>query len=214
MSFASMSTDMYLPALPTIARLLHATSASIELTFSSFLVGFSAGQLLWGPISDRSGRRIPVAVGVALFVIGSAGCALSGTVWQLMGWRVVQAVGASAGPVLARAMVRDLYGREHSARVLSTLILIMGVAPLVGPLLGGQMLVYASWRGIFWSLVAFGFLTLLLLRALRQRHLERCDGRVVRRWDPLDQGLDHRLRWIAQSRRRAPGSPAFTQRRK
>jgi len=166
MSFASMSTDMYLPALPTIAKVLHASSASMELTFSSFLVGFSAGQLLWGPISDRSGRRLPVAAGVVLFVIGSAGCALSATVWQLMGWRVVQAVGASAGPVLARAMVRDLYGREHSAQVLSTLILIMGVAPLAGPLLGGQMLVYASWRGIFWSLVGFGVLTLLLLRLL------------------------------------------------
>jgi DHA1 family bicyclomycin/chloramphenicol resistance-like MFS transporter len=166
MSFASMSTDMYLPALPAIGRMLHATAASIDLTFSAFLVGFSAGQLLWGPIGDRYGRRTPIAAGVVLFVIGSAGCALSGTVWQMMGWRVVQAVGACAGPVLARAMVRDLYGREHSARILSTLILIMGVAPLVGPLLGGQILVFGSWRAIFWTLAGFGLLTLVLLRAL------------------------------------------------
>jgi DHA1 family bicyclomycin/chloramphenicol resistance-like MFS transporter len=166
MSFASMSTDMYLPALPTIGRALHASAASIDLTFSSFLVGFSAGQLLWGPIADRYGRRMPVAVGLVLFVIGSAGCALSTSVWQLMGWRVVQAVGACAGPVLARAMVRDLYGREHAARMLSTLILIMGVAPLAGPLVGGQILALGSWRGIFWTLVGFGLLTLVSLRFL------------------------------------------------
>jgi DHA1 family bicyclomycin/chloramphenicol resistance-like MFS transporter len=166
MSFASMSTDMYLPALPEITRSLHAGSARIELTFSAFLVGFSAGQLLWGPIGDRHGRRLPVAAGVILFVIGSAGCALSTTVWQLMGWRVVQAVGACAGPVLARAMVRDLYGREHAARMLSTLILIMGVAPLLGPLVGGQILVFGSWHDIFWTLAAFGLLTLAMLSLL------------------------------------------------
>lgn len=166
MSFASMSTDMYLPALPTITRALHASSVGIELTFSAFLAGFSAGQLLWGPLGDRFGRRLPVMAGVTLFIIGSAGCALAADVWQLMGWRVVQALGACAGPVLARAMVRDLYGREHAARVLSTLILIMGVAPLVGPLVGGQILEHGSWRVIFWVLAGFGGLTLVMLRGL------------------------------------------------
>ncbi|WP_027351763.1 Bcr/CflA family multidrug efflux MFS transporter [Halotalea alkalilenta] len=166
MSFASVSTDMYLPALPTIGRDLHATSAGIELTFSAFLVGFSLGQLLWGPISDRYGRRLPIAVGLVLFTIGSVGCALSATVTQMMVWRVVQAVGACVGPVLSRAMVRDLYDREQSARMLSTLILIMGVAPLVGPLLGGQILAFWSWQGIFWTLAGIGVLTLISLLAL------------------------------------------------
>ncbi|ACO79396.1 Drug resistance transporter Bcr/CflA subfamily protein [Azotobacter vinelandii CA] len=166
MSFASVSTDMYLPALPTISRALHTTSASIELTFSAFLVGFSLGQLLWGPISDRYGRRLPIAIGLVLFTIGSVGCALSTTVTQMMVWRVVQALGACVGPVLSRAMVRDLYGREQSARMLSTLILIMGVAPLVGPLLGGQVLAFWSWQGIFWTLAGIGVLTLASLAAL------------------------------------------------
>lgn len=166
MSFASMSTDMYLPALPAITRALHASAANIDLTFSTFLIGFSLGQLLWGPISDRYGRRFPVAAGMVLFIIGSAGCALSASVWQLMGWRVVQALGACAGPVLARAMVRDLYGREHAARMLSTLILIMGIAPLAGPLLGGQLLNIGSWRIIFWALVGFGVATLAWLHWL------------------------------------------------
>ena len=166
MSFASVSTDMYLPALPTIGRALHTSSASIEMTFSAFLVGFSLGQLLWGPISDRYGRRLPIAVGLVLFTIGSVGCALSSTVTQMMVWRVVQALGACVGPVLSRAMVRDFYSREQSAHMLSTLILIMGVAPLVGPLLGGQILVFWSWQGIFWTLAGVGVLTLVSLLAL------------------------------------------------
>lgn len=166
MSFASISTDMYLPALPTISRALQTTTAAIELTFSAFLIGFSCGQLFWGPISDRYGRRLPIALGLVLFTLGSAGCAMSDTVMQMVGWRVVQAVGACVGPVLSRAMVRDLYGREASARKLSTLILIMGIAPLLGPMVGGQILAFASWPWIFWTLVCVGMLTLVSLLAL------------------------------------------------
>lgn len=166
MSFASISTDTYLPALPTISRELHASAASIELTLSAFLIGFSAGQLLWGPIADRYGRRLPISIGLVLFIIGSAGCALSTSVTEMMGWRVLQAFGACTGPVLGRAMVRDLYGREEAARMLSTLFLIMGVAPLIGPILGGQIMLFWNWRGIFWSLVIVGALTIFALRYL------------------------------------------------
>ena len=166
MAFASISTDMYLPALPALATSLHADPGRIQMTLSGFLVGFSFGQLIWGPVGDRYGRRLPIAIGVLLFVIGSAGCALSTTAWQMVGWRVVQATGACAGPVLARAMVRDLYARDRSAQMLSTLMLVMGVAPLVGPILGGQVLLFWSWRAIFWILVGFGLLGLLGLLAL------------------------------------------------
>ncbi len=166
MSFASISTDLYLPALPSLATEFRAETGQVELTISSFLIGFSLGQLLWRPIGDRYGRRLPIAIGLVLFVTGSIGCALSDSVWQLMGWRVVQALGACAGPVLARAMVRDLYAREHSARMLSTLILIMAVAPLLGPLLGGQILTAWSWHVIFWTQAFFGVLTMIALLAL------------------------------------------------
>lgn len=166
MSFASISTDMYLPALPTITRALHTDTASVELTFSAFLIGFSSGQLIWGPISDRYGRKLPIAIGMILFIIGSVGCALSINVSQMMLWRVIQALGACVGPVLSRAMVRDLYGREQSAKMLSTLILIMGVAPLAGPLIGGQVLRLWSWQGIFWSLALVGLVTLFSFRRL------------------------------------------------
>jgi DHA1 family bicyclomycin/chloramphenicol resistance-like MFS transporter len=166
MSFASISTDMYLPALPNITRALHTDTASVELTFSAFLIGFSTGQLIWGPISDRYGRKLPIVIGMILFIIGSIGCALSTNVSQMMLWRVIQALGACVGPVLSRAMVRDLYGREQSAKILSTLILIMGVAPLAGPLIGGQVLRLWSWQGIFWSLASVGVVTLFTFRRL------------------------------------------------
>jgi Bcr/CflA subfamily drug resistance transporter len=167
LAFASISTDLYLPALPTMAAALHADAGTIALTIAGYLVGFSVGQLLWGPVGDRYGRRGPVAIGLLLFVLGSAGCALSATAGQMIGWRVVQAVGACAGVVLARAMVRDLYPRDRAAQMLSTLMTVMAVAPLVGPMLGGQILAFAGWRAIFWTLVAVGLATLAALFALR-----------------------------------------------
>lgn len=166
MAFGALATDMYLPALPSMSRALHAEPGAVELTISGYLVGFSLGQLLWGPIGDRYGRRLPVAFGLVLFIIGSGGCALSDTAWQMMGWRVVQALGASAGPVLARAMVRDLYARERSAQMLSTLMTIMAIAPLVAPLLGAQILALWSWQGIFWIVGGLGLLALAGLLTL------------------------------------------------
>ena len=160
MSFASVSTDLYLPAMPTITRELHAAAGSIEFTLSGFLIGFSLGQLIWGPVGDRFGRRLPIALGLVLFIIGSAGCALSATMVQMVFWRVIQALGACAGPVLARAMVRDLYARERSAQMLSTLILFMAVAPLLGPIIGGQIMAIGSWHNIFWVMVGLGFVAL------------------------------------------------------
>lgn len=156
MAFASISTDLYLPAMPTLGQSLGGRDGSVELTLSSFLIGFSLAQLFWGPIGDRCGRRAPILFGLVLFMIGSAGCALAGSVGQLIVWRIVQAAGACAGPVLARAMARDLYGRDRAAQLLSTLMLVMGIAPLLGPLIGGQVLLIGSWRLIFWLLVVLG----------------------------------------------------------
>lgn len=160
LGFASISTDLYLPAMPAMGQALHASAGAIALTVSGYLIGFSLGQLFWGPIGDRYGRRIPVAIGLVLFIIGAAGCALSGNVWEMIFWRVVQALGACAGVVLARAMVRDLYEGHRAAQMLSTLMTVMAIAPLLGPIAGGQILLLASWRAIFWVLVGVGVLTL------------------------------------------------------
>ncbi|WP_408361604.1 MULTISPECIES: MFS transporter [unclassified Paraburkholderia] len=146
MAFASISTDLYLPALPSMALALHADAGAVELTISGYLIGFSLGQLLWGPVGDRYGRRVPIAIGLVLFVIGSAGCALSTSAPMLVGWRIVQAVGACASVVLARAMVRDLYTGHRAAQMMSTLMTVMAIAPLLGPSVGGLILHVASWR--------------------------------------------------------------------
>ncbi|QJU57377.1 multidrug effflux MFS transporter [Sphingomonas sp. AP4-R1] len=166
MGFASISTDLYLPAMPAMARTLGADTGQVEWTVSGYLIGFSLGQLLWGPIGDRFGRRLPVAIGLVLFVIGSTGCAASGGIGAMIAWRIVQATGACASVVLARAMVRDLYSGDQAARMLSTLIMVMAVAPLLGPVVGGEILAVAGWRAIFWALVGFGILTLGALMTL------------------------------------------------
>ncbi|WP_211210623.1 multidrug effflux MFS transporter [Arhodomonas aquaeolei] len=170
MGFASISTDLYLPAMPAIADALGAGDGTIELTVSGYLVGFSLTQLIWGPVSDRFGRRVPVAIGLILFVIGSAGCALSDSAAIMIAWRVVQAIGACASVALSRAMVRDLYDGNRAAQMMSTLMTIMAIAPLLGPLVGAQIAAFAGWRAIFWTLVGIGAIALLLLLTLPETH--------------------------------------------
>lgn len=163
MGFASISTDVYLPAMPAMGEALHADAGRVALTISGFLIGFSIGQLFWGAISDKYGRRMPVAIGLVLFIIGSAGCALSQSIDAIIAWRVVQALGACAGVVLSRAMVRDLYEGPRAAQMLSTLMAVMAIAPILGPIVGGQIAAAAGWRAVFWALVAVGAATLLAL---------------------------------------------------
>lgn len=166
MAFGAISTDVYIPAMPTIAASLNASPGAIEYTISGYLVGFSLGQLFWGPISDRRGRRGPVAIGLLFFILGSVGCALSTSAAMMIAWRIVQAFGACAGVVLARAMVRDLYAGDRAAQMLSTLITVMAIAPLIGPIVGAKILELSSWQTIFWMLVGVGVFTLAALKAL------------------------------------------------
>lgn len=153
MAFTSLSTDIYLPAMPLMAQDLHGNA---ELTITGFLMGFCVAQLIWGPLSDHFGRRLPLFIGMALFMIGSVGCALSTDISEIVFWRVFQALGACTGPMLARAMIRDLFSRTRAAQMLSTLMIIMAIAPIAGPLLGGQMIKFTTWHAIFWLLAVIG----------------------------------------------------------
>lgn len=160
MAFTSLSTDIYLPAMPVMTTDLQGDAG---LTITGFLIGFCVAQLIWGPLSDHFGRKAPLFIGLLLFVIGSAGCALSQNIMQIVFWRVFQALGACTGPMLARAMIRDLLGQTRAAQMLSTLMVMMAIAPIAGPLLGGQIIRVASWHSIFWLLAVFGVLMLLLV---------------------------------------------------
>jgi DHA1 family bicyclomycin/chloramphenicol resistance-like MFS transporter len=194
MGFASISTDLYLPAMPAMAHAFGAGAGAVAWTVSGYLIGFSVGQLFWGPIGDRMGRRLPVAIGLVLFVLGSAGCALAGSIWWEIAFRVVQAIGASAGVVLGRAMVRDLYDGDRAAQMMSTLITVMAIAPLLGPIVGGQILTLGSWRTVFWTLVGVGLATLAALLTLpetlpAERRSDLPLGRVFAQYGEL---LSHR----------------------
>lgn len=163
MGFASLSTDIYLPAMPAIGDDLHVPEGMMEWTISAYLIGFSLGQLFWGPFSDHYGRRLPIALGLILFILGSTGCAVASNIWIMIGARFIQALGACASVVLSRAMVRDLYKGADAAKLMSSLITIMAIAPLIGPLLGGQILLWGHWHFIFGLLILIGATTLLLL---------------------------------------------------
>ena len=163
MAFTSLSTDIYLPAMPTMAEDLQ---GNVELTVTGFLIGFAIAQLIWGPISDHLGRRKPLFIGMVFFIIGSAGCAMSTSITQIVFWRVFQALGACTGPMLARAMIRDLFARTRAAQMLSTLVLVMAIAPIAGPLIGGQIIRLSTWHSVFWLLVVIGALMFISLNWL------------------------------------------------
>jgi DHA1 family bicyclomycin/chloramphenicol resistance-like MFS transporter len=162
-----MAIDMYLPSLPALARDLGGAPAAAQQTVAAFFIGLALGQLVYGPLSDRLGRRPPLLFGIGLFLLATAGCALAPNLPSLIGLRFVEAIGGCAGVVVARAVVRDRCDPQETARVFSILMLIMGVAPILAPLLGGFVLAFAGWRAIFWVLFGFGALTgLAVLLAL------------------------------------------------
>jgi DHA1 family bicyclomycin/chloramphenicol resistance-like MFS transporter len=155
-AFGPMSIDMYLPALPAIGATFHAAPGAAQATLASFFTGLAIGQIFYGPASDRWGRRWPLLGGVALYVAASAWCAFAPTLEALVAARFLQAVGGCAGQVIARAVVRDRFGHRQSARILSQLMLVMGLAPILAPLIGGQVAALAGWRALFWILGGFG----------------------------------------------------------
>jgi len=153
---APVSIDLYLPGLPQIAGELAGGDARAQLTLSAFLLGFGIGQLLHGPLSDRFGRRGPILAGMTVFTAASVGCALASDLDSIIAFRFLQALGGCAGPVLARASVRDRYEADHAARMLSLMMLVMSVAPMLAPMLGGQLVALFGWRSTFWALALFG----------------------------------------------------------
>ena len=157
-AFAPMSIDMYLPSLNSLGQSLGAGPAQAQATLAAFLAGMAVGQFVYGPASDRWGRRMPILIGIGIYVLASVACALAPTIDALIAARFVQALGGCAGGVVARAVVRDRFNHTETARMLSLMMLIMGLAPVLAPLAGGAILLAGGWRTIFWVLTVFGLL--------------------------------------------------------
>jgi len=153
-----LAIDMYLPALPMIGENLSASAAEVQLTLSLYLIGFAVAQLLCGPLADRFGRKPVMIGGFVLFAIASIGCALSESIETLLVFRFLQALGGSAGPVLGRAAVRDIYTPREAARIMAILASIMALAPAIAPTIGGFMMVSLGWQSLFLALGAYSLL--------------------------------------------------------
>jgi len=159
-----LSIDMYLPSFPLIEHSLGGRPGRVELTLASFFIGLTLGQLFYGPLSDRFGRKKPLYLGLAIYTVASIGAALAANIPMLILWRFLQGMGGCAGIIIPSAIVRDRTSARESARAFSLLMLVMGLAPILAPLLGGVLLTHWGWRGIFCVLALFGAACLLAIR--------------------------------------------------
>jgi DHA1 family bicyclomycin/chloramphenicol resistance-like MFS transporter len=155
--------DMYLPALPSIGQSLGASMGAVQASLMAFFISLGIGQIIYGPVSDMLGRKLPLYFGLALFALSSVGCAMAPDVHTLVVLRFVQGLGASAGMVIPRAVVRDLHTGHDAARLMSLLMLVFSVSPILAPLAGSLLIEWAGWRSVFWAVTVAGLLGLVLL---------------------------------------------------
>jgi DHA1 family bicyclomycin/chloramphenicol resistance-like MFS transporter len=170
--FGSLCIDMYLPALPKISENLHASASAIQLSLTMCLIGLAAGQIVYGVISDSLGRRGPLIAGLCLFIVASLCCSTAHSASMLAAFRFFQGLGAAAGIVIARAIVRDLFEGYQAARVFSLLMLVTGCGPVLAPQIGAELLLLTSWRGVFLMLAGCGsiLLTMAIFRVPETLH--------------------------------------------
>src|SRR5689334_2157204 len=173
MAIGPLAVDMYLPAMPTLQREFAVDASRVQHTLSAYLLGLAIGQLGFGPIADRFGRKAPLVGGLAIFTAASAGCVAAGSIGLFVLLRFLQALGGASGMVVIRAVIRDRFDEIQSARVLSLMMLVMGAAPILAPLCGGWILIAGSWHWIFGFLAAFAAMCIVLvLRFLEESHPE------------------------------------------
>ena len=182
--------DAYLPGLPELAHDFGASPSAAQVTVTTYLLGLALGQLLSGPVSDVHGRRRPLVAGMAVFTVTTLACSLAPSLFVLAGMRLVQGTSAAVGVAVGRAIVRDLYAGAAGARYLSRLMMVIGLAPILAPVIGGQLLRFTSWRGVFVALSVLG----LALTAIGARLLPETLPRERRR----AAGLGITLRTFAQ----------------
>jgi MFS transporter, DHA1 family, multidrug resistance protein len=186
--------DMYLPALPSIGRSLGAGGSAVQMTLTIFFIALAAGQPLCGPLSDRFGRKPPLYAGLALFAVGSLGCALAGSIGMLIAFRFLQGLGACAGMVIPRAVVRDLHTGVDATRLMSLLMLVFSISPILAPLTGSFVIEAWGWRAVFWSVLAAALLGMAILATLRETRAaqERASSSLSGAWRAYRQLLRDR----------------------
>src|SRR5450830_903319 len=194
-AMGALSIDMYLPSFSFIARDLDVGSNMVQLSLATFLVGLALGQMFYGPISDRFGRKPPLYFGICLYVVSSLGCVFVHNIELLLVLRFFQGLGGSAGMVIPRAVVRDKMGAAGAARAFSALMLVFGLAPILAPFIGGLLLTISTWRAIFVTLTVFGAICLFFTHRQMEETLNHDHavplqlGRVLRQYLDL---LRHR----------------------
>ena len=196
-----LAIDTYLPSFPTMAQALHASPGAMQWSIGVYFIGLAFGQAIYGPLSDRIGRKLPVYAGLVLFIAGALGCALALDATHLIAWRFVQALGGCAQMVVARAIVRDCFDGRDAARFFSMIMLVNGIAPIIGPLLGGFLLIHFGWQSVFVFLAGYGLVSLLAVSLALPETLpieRRAQHGVVEVWRNFVQLLTDR-EFVARS---------------
>ena len=172
--------DMYLPALPSIAADLGASATATQMTLVAFFLAFGLSQLVYGPWSDGAGRKTPLVIGIGLFIVGAIGCGLATSIGGLIAWRVIQGVGAAAGMVVPRAIIRDLHTGHEATRLMSLVMLVFSVSPIVAPLVGSGLTVLFGWRAVFAAVTIAALSGLVLIGTVLPETHATGDRRVAR----------------------------------
>lgn len=158
-----LAIDMYLPSMPTIARDFGVTESDVQMTLNSYLIGFAAGQLVYGPMADALGRKPVILGGTLIFALASAGCAMSQDIGTFIGMRGLHGFAAAAASVVINALMRDMFTKDEFSRSMSFVVLVMTVAPLLAPIMGGMMMLWFSWHAIFWTIMIAALIAALLV---------------------------------------------------
>ena len=191
-AFVPLSTDLYLPALPVMGKNLQAPTEQINLTLSAFFVLYSVGMLVWGPLSDRYGRKPILLIGLSVYVLASGLCAVTSSITALIAFRALQAVGGSAAGAVASAIVKDTFSGRKRESVLAVVQSLAMLSPAVAPMFGALLLNFTNWRGIFWALTGIGAMALLGGLLLEETIQERSTGALLHSFTRLGKVLQNR----------------------